>query len=94
MQDEPGCSGTQQTIVPETIKKDWEMQWLPLSSAPKSEFDVCVRNVGAISWGQGRADEEEQEGKKPKGCDQAPPQEDDEKGQPLPQPPVTDLKLQ
>lgn len=73
MQDEPGCSGTQQTIVPETIKKDWEMQWLPLSSAPKSEFDVCVRNVGAISWGQGRADEEEQEGKKPKGCDQAPP---------------------
>ena len=49
MQDEPVCSGTQRTIVPKTIKKDWETQWLSLSSAPKSEFDVCVRNVGAIS---------------------------------------------
>lgn len=91
-QDEPVCSGTQWTIVPKTIKNDWEMQWLSLSSAPKSEFDVCVRNVGAILWGQGRTDEEEQGGKKPKGCDQAP--QEDEKGQPLPQPPVTDLKLQ
>lgn len=45
IRDEPECFGTQQTIVPKTIKKKkkgWEMQWLSLLCVPKLGPNVCV----------------------------------------------------